>query len=250
MKKQVLFSILTAIIALPGFAQDNKPVKGDIGLRFGLTFNGNVGQQVVLSGMISDRSEIGSIISVGVVSAKTEDIDSVQVNTSAPGSVTGIRHDIEKASSTNILINPFYAYHFPVPSNVDVYLGVNAGVGVGIPGAQQSITKTMALNYEQVSTDKDKLPATLFVNGGIMVGCQYFFYKKLAIGAVASLGLSYGSQKGKVKSSSEVVNTGTDNNGTDSFSEGFYRVNNSSFSLATSSYVGINLAFYFGKSAK
>lgn len=249
MKKQLLFLILSGILFVPALAQDNKMVKGDVGIRYGLTFNGNVGQQIVLSGMISDRSEIGAIVGVGVATSSREESDSTTISTTA-GSRRGIQKDIEKAGGVSVLINPFYAYHFPTQSNVDVYAGVNVGVGVGINNPEKDITKRITENYERVTTNTDRGPATMIVNGGVMLGCQYFFAKRAAFGAVAQLGLSMSSRKGKVKSTSEVVNTGSANNGQDSSNESFYNINNRSFGFGTTSYVGINLTFFFNKASK
>jgi hypothetical protein len=241
-------TFLAYLICILCFGQNNLFSTGDFGMRYGVGYSGAVTQQIRLSGIVAKNIEFGAGLTFSYSADKNTSLDSTDVQTYS-GSEKASEVDVNKIKTFSLAITPFVAYHFPLKSNVDLYAGVFGNFGTAITFDDVDIFTTAAANYEDMRTTTDFEPGSLYAGGGVLAGFQYFFFKRFAIGAEASVGtrniFSFGKQGQKIVDS----NTGSQNPDPSSSSEQFIvHYSNSSFNLSAAGNVSICLTMYLGKS--
>jgi hypothetical protein len=154
---KLYLSYLILLISFCATAQTNKFERGDIGIRYGVNFNGAVTQAITLSGMVTNRFEVGAGLNVQYNESKNTNVSTTQIyktgNIYLPASVTSV--SVNK--SITIGITPFFVYHFPVKSNLDVYAGANLGIGtnaINLTSTGDRVTTTDGYYNEQYSSYK------------------------------------------------------------------------------------------------
>ncbi|MDB5282310.1 MAG: hypothetical protein JWO06_1385 [Bacteroidota bacterium] len=229
--------ILIYLLLIINFAsaQTNKPAEGDIGIRYGVAFNGTFAQTIALSGILKNGFEFGTGIRVLYVSTKSE---SISTNTAIGANSVTITNQISTSSQRYVSVSllPYAVYHFPVKGNLDVYAGLNMLIGAGPVYLYNNRTfEFSGRNFTQVSITY-KSPPAYQVGGGITLGCQYFFYKQLALGVEANFGAGYTAQKGPL-TITEVANniSATTKENLDTHS----------LTIQSASSAGVYLTFYF-----
>jgi hypothetical protein len=249
MKAKIALAFLL-LINTAGFSQANKFSKDDFGIRYGIYFNGLLSQQLTFLGMITDRVEIGSIISVQYNAENNGRKDSTFVS-AISGEIKAERNERFKTARLDIGLIPYFAYHFPVKSNLDVSLGGYLGINIRGMVRDERKVELSAAGYSSINTIKNKGPLLYALSTGLTVGCQYFFYKNVAFGAQASLGAGYNFINGKRTVETESNNAGIDNPTLGiNYVTDENKVNSSGFNLSTVGNVGINLTFYFSRKEK
>lgn len=248
MKVKILSVLLLAVVITVS-AQDNKFSKGDLGIRYGVSFGNGIQQQLTFSGMVGKQLEVGSSIAFSFRRTSSASYDSSLV-LGAAGYVPGERGQETRSGNYFVSVSPFVAYHFPVKSNLDIYTGGYLGIGLSNTIANHSITTVTAQNINRERDVSTTQPVTFSVRPGIMLGCQYFFYKRLALGVEGQLGAAFSVAKGKSHDKVVITNTGSDNLEPSSSSEATSRSSYNDFSLATQGTIGVNLTFYFSQKAK
>lgn len=250
MNKQ-FFLLALWLTALPLFAQENKFSKGDFGIKYGMFFGDNYSSELSFSGMVTNSLEVGGGVTVIYDEFKSVyEQDAPYINT-LNGLVSGRVQNRYKNAAIGVKINPFVAYHFPIKSNLDVWLGVNVGFGISNLLKDESTTETTATGYTQKNITKRKFPVRYGVNGGLSVGCQYFFYKNIAIGVQAGLGTGYDFSKGKTITETTMTGWGTAHpNPGKSTSTAEHDSGYQSFGLRANGNVGVTLMFYISPKQK
>lgn len=249
--KTTVTSLLLLICCLC-MAQANKFDTGDFGMRYGVSFNGTATQGLTFSGLVTKHIEVGGTINVQYSTNNTtgNSIQNIYFSgTYAPAvqAITSI------SKSINASISPFVVYHFTIKNNLDVYSGAKFTVGTGSHNISQSTDYlTQGDGYYNDNYTSNKYPWGYQVGGGLLVGGQYFFYKRLALGVEANLGAAYNSTKGTQQITDKVTNSGIHNsNMNPTYDESVSSPYNShSFSISTASSIGINLTFYVSRKAK
>lgn len=247
MKKRIFAPFLLLLVTTVVFSQTNKPGVGDWGVRYGVYFNGSFSQQLIFTRMLKKNLEVGMGVGISFQSRNTTSTDSVLVS-AIGGDVPGIREYTTQTTNLYVSLNPFLLYHFPVKNNLDLYMGAGISLGVSDAIANKEITRRYLANYEYKEEVINRSPV-LFVGGAsAIVGCQYFFYKNLAIGAQGGLGFSVNGSSGKVNSKKTVTNSGVLNP-----VQGIVTIDDQmtqktiSTSAGIAGNVGLNLTFYFSR---
>ena len=238
-----IFFLIALFVGQVTRAQLNKPVEGDLGMRYGVAFNGAFAQTLALSGMLPNHWEFGAGVSVSYINSQNQNI-------SPNGSIINSSPILETTTALTRTISvaflPYAVYHFPIKSNLDVYAGINLIAGTG------AITLKRSNSYESTGDGYYSLQLTKYVypvgyqaGGGLTVGGQYFFYKNLAFGVEATLDGSYTAQKGIYTSSVQNVNNGINNSNTNNTTTAVSgNLDSHSFSFKSASSAGIYLTFY------
>jgi hypothetical protein len=117
------------------------------------------------------------------------------------------------------------------------------------------IEEIQGADYLSKTTTTFKLKPSVAVSGQITLGCNYFFYKNLAIGAKASLYMSFNnSQQPYYSKTTTIENSGADNpyQNYNSFTEKINPKNKiTNQSIGFNGGGGLYLNYYFGmKSSK
>lgn len=248
MKTTTLFALLLLSVLL-SFAQTNKFEKGDFGMSYLVTFNGTVTQGINLSGMATPNLEIGAGITFNYSEFKSNNTDSANVNSSI--GTLRVAREIKRNSNTLFVgINPYVLYHFPVKSNLDIYVGpqISAGISGNLKNDNTTTNATTGYNYRV--EEENNIPVSIIAGGSIIAGCKFFFYKKLALGLQGSLGVAASIRKGTSHSKATETRSGEYNfNQGQTISNNDTRVNETNFNTSSIGSIGLNLTFYFGKKA-
>jgi hypothetical protein len=238
------------------WAQVNKFEAGDFGIRYGVIFNGSAYQGLTLSGMVTANIEVGCGINIAYSKSQTSSTNNTEVQEFVNGSyieVLGASTNQNHSSTINTSLTPFVFYHFSIKNNLDIYTGPGLIVGTGSHTLLSSNDNTtQATNYYYDNYSKTKYPIGYQVGGGWNIGGQYFFYKRLALGVQASVGVAYSSTDGYVQTFYRVTNSGSgnQNNPNNVSSAGTAPYINRGLSLTTASSIGVNLTFYLARKAK
>ena len=240
------FLFLLVIVSAVTFGQDNKPLTGDFGIRYGVAFNGTFAQTLALSGMVTKNWEVGVGFSISYSNVKTQSISTNEIDNGIQDiSVTETATNIAKTLSATLI--PYAVYHFPVKTNVDLYAGANLNIGTGsITLDHNERSEYTGNGYYELEVTDFKYPVGYQVGGAILVGCQYFFYKNLAVGVDANLGAALTVQQGPYTITEQTVNSGINNTNTiNANSVTNDKLDNRTFSAKSASSAGVYLTFYF-----
>ncbi len=256
MNKKRNFTTITMLICLLAAGQTNKPVIGDFGVKYGVSFNGTAIQGLTFSGLVTNHWEVGSSVNVQYSQSTAASISAQQTYYDHPSGQSGF-YVIGQQTTTSsnktmaLSINPFILYHFEIKSNLDLYTGANLSLGTGsITLSNSSNSVTVATDYYSQIINSTTYPFGYSVGGGLMLGGQYFFYKNLALGISANLGITYIGRKGTEVVSYTNINSGSQNNNVPINSGTYYgEINSHTLSLASSS-VGLSLVFYISPKKK
>ncbi|HLP52076.1 MAG TPA: hypothetical protein VK154_14405 [Chitinophagales bacterium] len=249
MKNKIALLFLLLLSATT-FSQANKPAVGDWGIRYGVFFNGGFGQQLTFTRMLKKNLEVGLGVTATFQMNKQTTNNLVTVD-ALNGVLPAERELTTVSNSLNIALNPFLLYHFPIKSNLDLYMGGGVNVGVNSSLRNSSVTRIHATDYEMKEEEAINNSPTIYGGASAIIGCQYFFYKNLAIGAQAGFGFSAGGSTGKAGSKTITTNSGALN----PIQGEVIEDSNVTFKQTTASAgiagnVGLNLTFYFARVTK
>ena len=252
MMKAILTSTCIFIVSLCA-AQANKFEQGDFGMRYSVVFNGAAVQGLTFSGMVTNNIEVGCGVNVqySTNSSTNNSANYVEVYVSPnyiyyPATLTSNVN----SKTINTSLTPFVFYHFKINNNLDVYTGPGLILGTGAHTLGSFNDQvTTATNYYNETYTKTTYPIGYQVGGNWNIGGQYFFYKRLAVGVQANLGVAYNSTDGTEKSIYNITNTGTNNTGVArNLSSTVYAPYISrGLSLTSASSIGVNLTFYLAQ---
>lgn len=197
LKNSLRLTILS-LFFLPGFycvsAQDNKPSTGDIGLWYSLNFNGAIQQQISVSGFLKKHIEFGSSISISVNDIRNTS-NGLTTQPFAKDTLLNKVSILTKTIDYFIGVDPYLVYHFPIKSKVDLYAGGFFSFSITNDNTTTYTTYNGPYAFGTDKTHTYNVPIYT-VGVGPMVGCRYFFYKRLALGVQAGLremmNLAYG----------------------------------------------------------
>lgn len=248
--KNTLLSAIFIAASLIGNAQDNKPTKGDVGIWYGVSFV-PVTQNVYITGYLSDRIEFGGSIGVNFSHNSASQFSTVNIFTNNGYQDAQLEHKTVSQSST-VSIAPMFLYHFKVKSNLDLGLGANLPVSINT-GSKSSITDiTTTSNYNSTTTQDLRNPVSAGIGAGMVISCKYFFYKNLAIGAMANLGIATIVNHGTSKITNSTTNTGS-NNPSAGFNTSNTQLRKNSVDAQNVDMLhnfNVNLSWYFGAKKK
>jgi hypothetical protein len=211
--KKISIAVIILVASLSAMAQDNKPTAGCFGIGYVVGFF-PVQQNVGFSYLVADNLEVGGSIGFQFNRSRNSTYDSLFVTGTGFTSLAAQRENKAVTTTANVTIAPMVKYHFSVKSNLDVFVGGVIPIGVG-PGTKtvNSIIVT-ADNYNSTGSTTTKAPVNVSVGAGVLLGCQYFFYKNLALGATASLGFNATMADGNNVTTISDSETGSNNPGT------------------------------------
>jgi len=247
MKSKILLTAILISGFLCTYAQDNKPTTGDIGVHYNVAFNGQVQQQIGISDVLSKHLELGGNLLFTYTGTHNE-TNSATYLEAVSGTIPGITSVGTKSKSYSLGLNPYLLYHFAIKSNLDLYAGGSFTVGFG-NSSSTTFTTNSGANYLSTTNEQISPPATVTLSLGAVLGCQYFFYKNLALGVNCGLGAGYSIQKGNKTDYITSTESGSNNpsSGTNTSGPPFPSVKNETFNLSTMASAGISLAFYFSR---
>ncbi|MDB5282673.1 MAG: hypothetical protein JWO06_1748 [Bacteroidota bacterium] len=246
--KLIMFSMLFSIVA---FGQDNKFSNGDFALRYGVYFNGAVNQQFTFGRIIKQNWEVGTTFSFSFTTHKNTNTDTTSQYYFGRSN-TSLNREIDN-SQTNFSfgLTPYMVYHFKTNNNLDIYTGPYLSLLFTDNGPLVTKTTLTGTNLGETEILTNYSPLSIHGGAGIILGCQYFFYKNLALGVQGSLGVTAGGTTGQTLSKDEIDDSGSQN-----AHQGYIVTRNpqhvSTFdaSASLSGNIGINLTFYFAKKQK
>ena len=249
--KKVNIVFLTMALSFSVFAQDKKAEAHTVGLGFGIAYVSNVTPLVNVSYMINDKIEIGANLTMSFVRSRNSTFDSTIVFTGLPSPATLPAETESRTvnSSFGFGFNPFFRYHFPTKNNLDIYTGAVIPISIGTGNKQVATTLTKADDYESKGTVTTTNPVQVGIGAGALLGCRWFFYENLSIGAETSLGIMSAIANGKQKVVTSVSNSGTNNPATstsidDVTTEVKTKFDSQNFTFLHS--IGFTLNWYFG----
>ena len=187
--KRISAVLVILAATLSAMAQENKPAEGAFGIGFVEGFFPNQ-QNVFFSYMVKNNIEVGGTVGFQFNRNRNSTFDSLYVTGTGFQELHANRENKAVTTTANVFITPLFKYHFAVKNNLDVFLGANLPIGIS-PGTKtvNSVIVT-ADNYNSTGTTTTTAPVSVTVGAGVLLGCQYFFYKNLALGATANLGFS------------------------------------------------------------
>ena len=202
------FIVLTCSIA--AMAQENKPVAGFFGVGYGVSFFPTA-QHVNFTYIVSDKLEVGGTVGFQYIRSRSSTFDSLQIVGSNSVFLAAQEEHKTVTTAAHVFITPLVKYHFGVKNNLDVYLGANLPIGVGTGPQTVNSDIVTASNYNSTNSTTNTPPVSVSVGAGLLLGCQYFFYKNLAVGAEANLGFSTTIANGNNVTKISGSNTGSNN---------------------------------------
>lgn len=252
MKTKTLALLFTAF-TLSLSAQEKKPELYSFGLGYGINLGaGSPSQSLQLSVWLPKNFELTFPLGFSYSSQKNRTIDST-FTSSLIGLINVKRDQYSQTSIFSFSISPGFNYHIPLKSNLDLFVGVSIPISVTQYLKSDKVVDLVGQNYSSLS--KEELISTPSLNfaGKIILGCNYFFYKNLALGARAQMGFNSSSEP-KLK---ETVIT-TSNSGSNNFSQGTVisisppKIQNtfSRTSIDFGASGGFYLTYYFGMKTK
>jgi hypothetical protein len=249
MKTKLIPLVALAFLTTTAFSQANKPQPGDLGLHYGVVFNGSFSQQLALSGWLKKGLEAGAGVSFSFNQINGNYSDSTDVTTSV-NTIRGIRNMEVRNTTLSVALNPYLLYHFPTKNNLDIYTGGSLSVGLAPVLKDTRNTTLQATNYYQKEEITNKQPVGVNFGAGIILGCQFFFYKNLSLGAQGNLGFSSSVADGIVGSKRVVTNSGADNPSASEIDDNTTHAQTLRTNLSLAGNVGLTLNFYFSKKQK
>jgi hypothetical protein len=161
------------------------------------------------------------------------------------------RETIVSQTTFNTGITPFILYHFKTNNNLDIYIGPYVAALFTYNGPIVTKTTLTGTDFNETETRTIYTPISIHGGAGLILGCQFFFYKNLAIGIQGSLGLTAGGTTGKTNTRDEVNDSGAQNTHQgDIVTQNPQTVKTFDASAALSGNLGLNLTFYFTKKGK
>ena len=250
MKSKLIFLFLICSVLVS--AQLNKFSDGDLGIKYGVAFNGALAQTIAFSGIIAGNWELGAGINVSFADSRSNNIGSPYDVNTIGGVIQLTNTSITINRTINSSVIPYLLYHFPVKSNLDVYAGPNLNIGTGsITLYNSSDNITSGSDYYSERKSSSKIPFGYQLGAGVIAGCQYFFYKKLALGFEANLAAVVTGNNGQEKIGSQEINYGSNNSNNTNYSNVTYNhINTYALSIKSGSSAAVFLTFFFSKKTK
>lgn len=246
--------LLTAVLLLSittAFAQANKPASGDFGLRYGVAFNGGFVQQFTFSRFVKQNLECGAGVTFYYSHSKSTSEENLAPIYTLDGLSPATQKKTFLFTQFNVGINPFLVYHFPTKNNLDIYAGGGASFSIWQTNKDQVTTSILATNYENKEVRNTKSPLTFGGGLNAILGCQFFFYKNLAIGAQGGLGFNLQGTAGKSNTETTTTNSGSAHPSPGITTvAGLIERSSTGMSIGLNGNVGMNLTFYFGRKEK
>jgi len=248
--KKICFAFMICVLSLASVAQDNKPTAGFFGIGYGVSFLPTM-QRINFTYMVSDKLEVGGTIGFQFSRTRNSTLDSIPVNAPNFTSLAGLEEKRTVTTTADVFITPLVKYHFPVKNNLDVYLGANLPIGVGTGPKTVNSDIVTASNYNSTGTTTTNQPVSVSIGAGLLVGCQYFFYKNLAVGAEANLGFS-----GTIANGNDITKISESNSGSNNPDAGVSiptvttkaMVKNDTENLGMLHSFALSVSWYFGTS--
>jgi len=250
-------NLTTLLIALffitDAFSQDKKPQTYSFGLGYGINFLSNAGsapiQNLNLSVWMPKNFEITFPLTFSYGNNKSEQHDSTLQKTISGTRLVERNSFIEKKTFA-FSISPGLNYHIPIKSNLDVYVGVSIPITFSTFLQNKQTEEYTGTNFLSKTTNTYKYKPTVTASGILSFGCNYFFYKNLALGAKASIVINiFQSSNANVTTTKTIENSGSDN-----YNQNYSSVTTSGKPTyySTTQYIGLSggagfyLAYYFG----
>src|SRR5947209_6235557 len=121
--KKLNLLLCMALLSSQLFSENNKPA-GAFGMSYGIGFNGGLAQNIRFSHWTKKNIEYGAGFSFSFSNSHTKTNDSVGISIVTPHAIVfAPEQAISKSNILTIGLSPFAAYHFPIRSILDVYLG-------------------------------------------------------------------------------------------------------------------------------
>jgi hypothetical protein len=251
MKKfSIAIVILTA--SFIARAQDNKPAPGSFGVGYGVSFF-PLSQDIRFTYMVDSHIEVGGAIGLGFSHSRSSTFDSTTVFTTGFTALAANEEHRTVTTSTSFAITPLVKYHFTTKNNLDIYTGADLPVGVSTGNKTVVSDIVTATDYNSTGTTTTKPAVTATVGAGILLGCQYFFYQNLALGAEANIGFTASIQNGNDVSTTSVNNSGSNNPAAGITIPGettMQQIKNDDITLGMLHHFSLSLAWYFGTKSR
>jgi len=250
--KRISIAVIVLISTFSAMAQDNKPVAGCFGVGYVVGFF-PLQQNIGFTYMVTNNLEVGGSLGFQFNRNRNSTFDSLVVEGNNFTSLPASRENRTVTTTASVFITPLVKYHFNVKSNLDIFVGGNLPIGVA-PGTKTatSIIET-ADNFNSTGTTTTTGPVNVTVGLGALLGCQYYFYKNLALGATANLGFNASVADGYDKTKISGSNSGSNNPETgNSFPTTTTRqqVKNDSEGAGMLHEFDLSLSWYFGNVGK
>ncbi len=244
MKKTLLSAVFIAA-TLIATAQDNKPGKGTVGIWYGVSFV-PVTQNVYITGYLTDHVEFGGSIGFNYNRSTNSQFSPTNVLANSGYVPAQMEHRLLTTNST-VSVAPMVLYHFNIKSNLDLGLGANLPLSISTSSKDVNTDITTAPNYSTTTEVTNIRPISIGIGAGMLISCKYFFYKNLAVGAMANLGFNGSVNKGNIKQVSSTTNTGSDNPqlGYDVSTTTLSKVNANNQQFQMLHNFSLNLSWYF-----
>lgn len=238
------FILAFLFLAVSAISQENKPTPGRIGV--GFSINNGMGNRIAINRVLKHEFEIG--FEIGFKEEKAREIvkDSVDIETTEGPSMAW-REEKIITPSFNFTIVPVITKHAELASNLDAFVGLQIPLSFG--------SKTQATHYTKIATNDyfsdvnilTKQPATHEIGLNIIFGCQWFFYKNAALGAVCGFGATSYGMRGNCETITTTTNSGSLNpiHTTCTSKEIFIRDNRITTVNSFNDILGIFLTYYF-----
>lgn len=244
--KYYLPSIILFLQGFLALGQEYKPQQGNFGIGYQIRFDGAASQNLVFSYYLTDKIEVGLGIGFNYVRMKTEDVDSFDVP-GITGTVNIVSTNTDTRTSLGITLMPSAVKHLSIASDLDCFIGLGVPITISLKTTDETNANWTGTDYQHQATVLSKSPMPLSLGLSAILGCNYFFYRNLAIGATLNLGAALSQTKGDATVESSSSDTGANNplNGTTTSSTITTPVNISILTVGTLSNVGLGLTFYF-----
>ena len=238
------FILAFIFIAVSAKSQENKPTPGRIGV--GFSINNGMGNRIANNRVMKHELEIG--FEFGFKEEKAREIikDSIEIETTE-GANMAWREEKVITPSFNLTIVPVITKHASLASNLDAFVGLQIPLSFG--------SKTETIHYTKIATNDyfsdvnilNKQPATHEIGLNLIFGCQWFFYKNAAFGAVCGFGATSYGMRGNCETITTRTNSGSLNpiHTTTTSSELFIKDNRITTVNSFNDILGIFLTYYF-----
>ncbi len=245
--KKLLFVLATVLLFNNTlFAQYNKPDSTAWGVHFGYSFNGY--SNLNLTRVTKSGWEFGGGLGLSSSTHKSTTSYTNMVADTGANLISSINTLEDKSNSSNLFFSPIIMKHFPIKSNVDVYASFALPIGILFPYINSYSSTNQANNYLYKITNTTYYPLGYSVGANVALGCRYFFYKNISLGANMGLGYVQQQRKGTTKNTIIVLNEGVANPMNTVNSEtivkkeyNIVQTNLNTFNLT------LNMSYYFGK---
>ena len=200
------FTLTFLFLAVSAISQENKPTPGRIGV--GFSINNGMGNRIAINRVLKHEFEIG--FEIGFKEEKSREIvkDSVDIETTEGPNIAW-REEKIITPSFNFTIVPVITKHASLASNLDAFIGLQFPLSFGSKTQSTHYTKVSMNNYSSEVNILNKQPATHEIGMNLIFGCQWFFYKNAALGAVCGFGATSYGMKGNCETITTTTNTGS-----------------------------------------